>query len=152
MKGKDIRTKYLEYTENITDAASHYLNAMTTWLVQDRIRIIGVQLEMGWHFVGAISQGQGGGRMHVDVSRVGVENQDGVLLGAHSVLAGAVETGGISMTGKLWDHVMAMFPEGFGIDMDPGEYLYLNGSYRLDAIDGGTISFGTHCIVYYVER
>ena len=119
--------------------------------VNDNIRIVGVEIWATMAYQGpTFAAAPNHGECQVVASLTGTLMTESILAMAsatHDLLA-AGECYGKLDTGTI----VVMFPEGHGIDIDAGQYVY-GGVYVSDAfITGGTVSVSGSVIYYYVER
>ncbi|MBA7589347.1 hypothetical protein ES708_31429 [subsurface metagenome] len=152
-KNKQIKTKYL--VVSIDNVAG--VNTGTTtlaWLLQDNITII------GWYLRAKVTPDanfdSGYQSVHAELSRAGIISQEAML----SRISARLQCGSSTMAtvienaviGDNENNQVVMFPEGYGIDLDDGEYLYLhNTSNNTMGAGNGHVGSSIACI-YYVER
>lgn len=115
-------------------------------LIQDNITIIGAECISSCEVTDTALNTDGFVSSSCELSRVGIHSRDGTILKAHTV----ARWHGIFFAGDIMHTETAFFPEGFGIDIDDGEYLNLIGTNQNNSDD--TLACYQNCIVYYVER
>lgn len=140
-----IRTLWLQATQNVL-AADTFDNAGDSYTFQDDIRVIGCQVSA----ISIISDAQmnADGRTHVytEVSKHGTQGQSGSILKT-DCMGGWT---GVFSIGDNCKRESIMFPEGYGIDFDDGETIYMHGFLEsIGAVDGSGLC---EAIIYYVER
>ncbi|MBA7588084.1 hypothetical protein ES708_30132 [subsurface metagenome] len=154
---KMMRIPEGEFVVN-TDATPGEMYSTKGWYIDDKIRVIGV------HLYGSLSKGTLSGatensNLHGEciVHKGGLEDNTVICAVVKFLWGDDVTIGGSSHLRNVGDpsfaHTM-FFPEGHGIDMDPGDYLYCH--LHLHPI-GWAPGAGSACmcgsaIIYYVER
>jgi len=117
------------------------------WQPQDNIRIVGLQVLIGVDVSDAASNADGQIRIQSEVSRSGVINRPGALLGAR--LSGTWNAG--VAVGTQTDACESInFPEGTGVDLDMGDTLNL--LFRTLWIGTGALPITYSAIIHYIER
>ena len=152
MLQKDVRTFHMQNSVLGVAGTSLTHNAWMTKLVQDKIRIIGVAIIAEAIPLAELDSGELS--FEVEVSRVGSINQDGLIALCIGYVFGVSVTIGIGVSevavGDLHKDKVIFFPEGYGIDLDDGDAIYMNASF------GNTMandhSFAGIATIYYVER
>ena len=138
-----VRSLTLSLTQEVTAGV---IIGQVSHTFQDDVRVIGVQMSA----ISIVTDAQlnADGRMHVksEASKHGAFGQPGAILEAEC-FAGWTAAIAIGELDKREDN---MFPEGYGMDFDDGEAIYLHG--MLESI-GASAGYSEHqAIVYYVER
>lgn len=139
-----VKTLWLQGT--VPTVAAGVETVTTSHTFQDDVRVIGCHVEA--NSIVTDAQLNADGRMHTqgEVSKHGVQGHDGALLRAQ-VFAGW--TAAIAI-GNLLASEQVVFPEGYGVDFDDGETIYLHG--QLENIGAVTGVGLVVAIIYYVER
>ncbi len=119
---------------------------MVTKLIQDDITIIGAECISSAELSDTSLNTDGFISTSCELSRVGIHSKDGTILKAHTL----ARWHGIFWAGEMMHTETLMFPEGYGIDIDDGEYIYLIGTNQNQTDD--VCNAYMNCIVYYVER
>lgn len=132
-----------------------------SWKAQDDYRLIGGQLIASGEVNSAGAYDEGDWQMQcfltLDGTAVPTERADRVING--DILALCIgemyheETFGVGMNGDRQGIAQVMFPEGHGIDVDEGEYVYLScqGVNRMGAAAGNMTGL-IRGVLYLVER
>jgi len=119
--------------------------AMATHTFQDDVRVIGAQVSA----ISTITDAQlnADGRVHTksEVSKQGAMGMPGAILVAEAF---AGWTAAI-LIGEMTKRENIIFPEGYGLDFDDGETIYLHAFIEVVGVDGHSVH---EAIVYYVER
>lgn len=139
-----VRSKWLQATTASIAAGQDAVIDSHTF--QDDVRVIGCQVSA----ISIVTDAQlnADGRMHsyAELSKQGIQGRDGSILKVDS-MAGWT---GILSVGEIAKREDIMFPEGYGIDFDDGETIYLHGYLEnIGAVVGVAL---VEAIVYYVER
>jgi len=149
--GKRIRHTYL-FAEGTCPANDEVLDALIeahTW--QDDIRLVGWTISDEIILPANASMADKDRvRIAAFLSRGAGQDYDARFDVIHCTQRTQIETGGMMTNERLADHDTVMFPEGYGIDFDTGEAIYLYETIRNDT--GQIISTRPTCILYYVER
>lgn len=138
-----VRSLVLSLTQEVTAGV---IIALSSYTFQDDVRVIGAQMSA----IGIIVDAQlnADGRVHVksEASKQGAFGMPGSILVAECF---GGWTAAISL-GDQCDREDIIFPEGYGMDFDDGETVYLHG--MLESI-GASAGYSEHqAIIYYVER
>jgi len=153
---KQIKTKVLNHELSIPwDAVVHTPDAVT-WMVQDKITIIGAQMQAHCGLGSNPALTEGEAAVLAILSRAPAYMNDGVIATAFShptysteiVVAQQIAV----TTGPHISLETVMFPPNFGIDMDEGEYLHLHQLNYLSMLSAGSYKTWSYAVVYYVER
>ncbi|MBA7589432.1 hypothetical protein ES708_31517 [subsurface metagenome] len=152
-KNKQVKSKYLVISVNNAGGVNEGTSTLA-WLLQDNITVI------GWYARAKVTPDSnwdsGYQSAHTELSRAGIISQEAMLfrLSARiqcgsTTMAATVENG---LIGDNENNLVTMFPEGYGIDLDDGEYLYLHHtSNNTMGVANGHVGSSMVCI-YYVER
>lgn len=152
---KKVKTLYLEYQAALAWNATvvNFYPAVTR-RVTDDIRIIGCQMTVshGGDATAMAALGNGSMHTHGELSLVGDRGKDGSIFDLNLQSYLGIIVAGVSFLGaQLADG--AMFPEGHGIDLDEGAYIYLHaGLFQGGMFTAGAAEHSIFCVVYYVER
>lgn len=149
---KDIRTFHMQNSVVGVAGESNNYNAWMTKLVQDKIRIVGVAIIAEAIPLAELDSGELS--FEVEISRVGAINQDGLIALCIGYVFGVSVTVAAASSevavGHLHKDKVIFFPEGHGVDLDPGDAIYMNATF------GNTMannhSFAGIATIYYVER
>lgn len=145
-KLKHIKTKLI--TGILTQAASVVGGEVIAYhMWQDDITIIGGEIFVSAEIPDASINADGFLSGFADLSRVGIPLQDSSLLFANIV---ARWSGIFSVNSPLCKDMIIMFPNGYGVDMDNGETIYLNGGNMNNTVAILTCYY--RALIYYVER
>lgn len=145
-EGKRIRSFMLQgviLAEALTPSGGV---AVVSKLIQDDITVVGVECISSAELSDLSMNTDGFISTSCELSRVGLHSKDGTILKAHTL----ARWHGIFFAGDMMNTAIVIFPEGHGIDIDDGEYLYLIGTNQNQTDD--VCSAYQNCIVYYVER
>jgi len=115
-------------------------------LIQDDITVIGAECISSAELPDAALNTDGFISTSCELSRVGLHSRDGTILKAHTL----ARWHGIFYAGDMMHTETAFFPEGYGVDIDDGEYLNLIGTNQNNS--DAQVTAYQNCIVYYVER
>jgi hypothetical protein len=153
VKTKRIKTHYMSGGQKTVSAGtSVFYLADDYWHLQDDITVIGVFL--GSQIYKDNEYDSGLLQNITQISRNAVMNADGEIACACAEQQGLSVTVGVGAETQLGgdprNHVYLMFPEGYGIDIDDGEDLYLN-THMVNTMAQDQI-MNSHCLIYYVER
>ncbi len=156
-KGKLIKTRAL-LTVVLDADQGMPITATTTleYVFQDDVRLVGCQVEVTADVDSALALMAGDFYVKGLLSLSGINPVDGVNLKDGAILQANVkahvDTLGI-VSGNMRDTQDIMFPEGYGIDFDYLEkvYLHCSGMNRM-AATAGDMSFRAYAILYLVER
>lgn len=113
----------------------------------DDVRIIGLEISCVAEPDDAASNSDGRLHLYAEVSRSSLRGRPGSLGIAYTF---AVWNALIAM-GSFTEHLVAMFPEGYGIDIDEGEHVNLL-AYAHYTGGAGPIKVYENAVLYYVER
>lgn len=150
---KKIKTIYLESMKALVwDATIYDFHPAVQHRLLDDIRIIGAEMSIYGGSDGGATWQDGELHTHGELSLVGTRGQHGSILDVGAIMSYDVEAGGLSFSGNCNNWGSIMFPDGHGIDLDEGDYLYLHLGCYCGAMTAGNHGHGAHCIVYYVER
>lgn len=155
IESKRVKSKFMTYNADLASGSDAGYAAYATWLVDDDIRVIGFQIKAAMNLSGAPAMQEGQGRVMIELSRGGIGAYDAILGVAIAVaqywteIVVAQQCAG--SFGELTDCQAIMFPEGNGVDIDEGEYLYLLGNAS-NYIIAGDLEWSGEIHVYYVER
>lgn len=154
VKSKRIKTKLMTKGQSIAAAGDEQYLGADSWVVQEDITIIGLGLRVSVQD-GAFGWDSGRVSALGEISRVAKMFADGVLMGfcKHVICREATVGANSTQTvlgGQPTEVQFIMFPEGYGVDMDDGEVLYLNTDLHNDMANAHHTSING--IVYYVER
>ncbi|MBA7712817.1 hypothetical protein ES703_121807 [subsurface metagenome] len=119
-------------------------NALETWLVQEDIDVIGAEVAVASH---APSENDGYALVSVELSQVGVMNQDGSILLASSTEGWNTAPPGICQASG---HAMVTFPNGMAVPVKEEGYLYINGRSKGKSAGPSLFSYGV--VVYYTKK
>lgn len=153
---KRVKSLLISRTFDIASGGSEDKNAIAAVLIQDDITVIGcyVEARIRWQASPAFDEGQA--YVRCEFSRVGVMTNDGAFLAADARCVYGTELVGatnVAITiGNLKDTQTMFFPEGYGVDIDDGEYLYMNMAGINEIISAGSITVFGEITVFYVER
>ena len=153
VKSKQIKTKRLYSAVTLLAADFHYNEPAEFWVPQDDITIIGAEL-FGEIYAEGTGYDSGAIFCIMELSLVPKLYQDATILTLGIVLDCHEATVGINanqvMLGENRKHATIMFPEGYGIDRDRSELVYLNTYLNNEmANTKRTYAYGT---IFYVER
>ena len=153
---KSIKRFRLTHGEVIAehDAGRTYSNQ--TWAIDDKIRLIGISmfLDVGR---GTLSGGCENSDVSADLACYsgGGYDTERLLKMVRRLFVDDYTIGAathMGMFGSPFGELVMMFPSGYGIDFEKGDYL--NSSLTLNALNwnGGNASASGSVIFYYVER
>ena len=143
---KNVRTKVLAGSENVV-AGTTVREVLAYWLCQDNIRIIGCEVKVDINVPDTAMNADHLVVGTVDLTRAPHYSQDGDICQAG---IRAIWTAAILAGGDLVKNLVMMFPEGYGINVDEGEFVNLLCDFAV--VGTITISMYGTAIVYYVER
>jgi len=126
------------------------MRSIDSWLVDEDIRIIGVDLDTEF-LESATALEESMFSVNNQLCRGGKENE-GIVAQNNLIFFFMVETAGAGMCGDVRKQNHIMFPEGYGIDIDEGEYLNIHAYGECSAIGSMTPAIFATALVYYVER
>lgn len=151
-RGKQVRTMYQKVGATIGAGLSESHPAADFFFIQDDITVIGVTLNVELNPLAELDSGIL--EIIADVSRAASMSMPGAIVELQSYIAGRSVTVGIGTSevciGDPISEIHVMFPPGYGIDMNDGEYLYLN--YFIANGMANDHSGYIRATVYYVER
>ncbi len=136
------------------DAGRTYDNQ--TWAIDDKIRLIGISmfLDVG---AGTLAGGCENSTINADLACYsgGGENTERLLKMVRRLFVDDFTIGAATHMGTFgqpYGELVMMFPEGYGIDFEPGDYL--KSALTLLALNwnGGNTSASGSVNFYYVER
>lgn len=149
--GKRVRTKFLGggVHGKITLATTVESSGLVEeWVVQDDIKIIGVQVGIEFDVEDAHTNTDTKIMGIVELSRAAAIEKESRILAVESQ---HIWNGVLSVAGDLRKQICVTFPEGCGIEVDEGETVnLLHYGYHLGA--GGNLYMYATGLVYYVER
>lgn len=155
-KNKRVKTHWMatafDVAAGTTSPPDTENNALLLWTPQDDITIIGCEL---WtELVASAELDSGKLLLATEFSTVGRFNTDGLIAQlqnaweARSVTVGAF-TSEVAL-GIPINSLVMMFPEGYGIDVEALDTLYMN-CYQFNSM-ANSHRVSPHILVYYVER
>ena len=155
---KEIKTAvlYHQLTHTVADGSIKELVAADIWTPQDRVTVIGVALRahMGLGTAPALTEGECA--CWAELSRIAKMWDAGCIARAQVQVYWVTETidttKAFGFCGKWDEESMVMFPSGCGIDLDPGDSLYVNITSFLSILSSGSSVNHGRAIIYYVER
>lgn len=155
VKSKRIQTKRLFYNETVDNPPQSLAvgDAAVIWTLQEDITIVGVEMiteieenGTGWDSGNLLAL--------CDLSRVGRIHHDGVIAACRNIIDCWEATVGINANqvalGNNTNRELVMFPEGYGVDVDDGESLYLN-CYAHNEMSNPK-RFYYYATIFYTER
>lgn len=150
--GRQVKRKYLSQTYILAwDAVPYNFYPALTWYVPDDIRIIGASINISATPSGTFQDGEI--HTHAELSTAGDRGLDGNFAELEVNCQLETEAFGLAWVGNECPDMIVMFPEGYGIDVDEGEYIYLHMGCFCSMLDSvGTHTHAAYCIIYYVER
>lgn len=149
--GKRVKRHYFQQTYALAwDAVPYNFYPAQTWYVPDDIRIVGVQIKCSSAVSGTLQDGAI--HTHAELSTAGDRALDGNIVEAESNCHFETEAIGMGFMGDPNQTSILMFPEGYGIDVDEGEYIYLHMGCFCDMLSAGTHEHASYGTIYYVER
>jgi len=131
-------------------------NAFATWTLQEDITVIGCRCQAQTMFEATPALTEGTAMTAMEFSRNGAWGGDGQILALHAhiqywtEIVIAAQLGGCF--GDLCREMTLMFPEGYGVDVDDGEHLYLNLMAINTILASGQFDSEAVASIYYVER
>lgn len=149
--GKRVKSFFLSGYRDLTTGQS-LGEVLDERLVQDDIRVIGVELVA--ESLPLTELDSGNISIDIDLSRSAGISRDSQIAYLINVLHGRSVTVAATFTevavGEITKAIVVMFPEGYGVDFDDQETMYLN-------VFCGNGMANTHRVfgsatVYYVER
>ncbi len=147
---KRIKTHYFDANMLLAwDAAVYNFYPHSSWLVQENITIVGVSGKVASSF-SVMPQVAGAIHTHAELSRAGQRAQPGAIWDCESncwINASPDAHVGDPNQGRT-----VMFPEGYGIDVDDGEFIYLHMGCFCACLNAGNHEHACYVIIYYVER
>lgn len=150
-EGSRIRTKFLGGAQNgkitIAATASYGPAVVDEWIVQDDIKIVGVEMINEIDMADAISNADFEMQCIFELSRAGTIERDSIIASCQNEMCW---NGIISVGGEPRKEVVIMFPQGYGIEIDEGEVINLV-AYASGVKAGDSYVFAS-AIIYYVER
>jgi len=152
-KGKDIISFGLNGNKLVADAGVIDDEVLGSVTFQDKVRVVGVDMIVYCIPHGSLDYSDGRAFTMAMVKRTGTKGMDGsILIGEVSSVYDEELIGTTSvMYGKDTETFIMRFPEGYGIDFDANEAIYLVvGAAVIGRANGMTC--GAHCMVYAVER
>lgn len=121
---------------------------LANYIFQDDVTVIGIEL---WG-VAIVNDAHANADLmvhaHAEVSRQGKMGQPGSLI---NITQHLLWTAAISVGQDPWAIRTIFFPAGYGVEMDEGEGLNINSICEYIGA-GGTFTWDTHAVIYYVER
>ena len=152
-KNKKVKTHFLSAGFELTAASGADTLSHDLWIPQDDITIIGINARiailedgLGWD--------EGRLTVLVDFSRIGKLQQPGTILSfCHSQVGQQMVIGVDSaptLKGPPNRGMLFFFPEGYGIDMDEQEPVYMHTSWANSMTNKFYASVGG--AIYFVER
>lgn len=153
LKKDKIKTKMFDARISpVVPATSHLEEPRWYWDPQQSITVIGFQLNPE---VIALNEFDSGHiSVEVDVSLVPKMVQDGSLYREAAAIFYRSGTVGIGVSevifGEMlvWRHLF--FPEGKGVDLDAGDFLYINTFHDNTMANNQEVKF--RALIYYLER
>lgn len=155
---KRVKTKVMTVrSESLQGAALPFLET-EAYQWQDDVTVIGVQLLANCDIDSGGEASEGDFQCFARVGRngkfVGLNAmEDGDIAIAYMkqhVEAGVAEFSG---GGNMVDIQTVMFPEGFGMDFDEGELIYIHcGGFNRMVVGAADMSMRSNVIIYYVEQ
>ena len=154
-KSKLIKTHLMKYDE-VVDNPPQALAVpapQVLWTPQDDITIIGME---SYNEIEREGTGWDSGNLLCisEISRVGQFYRDGALMFCSAVVECGEATVGINanqcVLGSMFNMECEWFPEGYGVDLDDGETLYLNCYAHNEMSNPKHFYFWSK--IYYVER
>lgn len=150
--GKKVKTHFMSWSLTGTAGLADTLDGADEYIFQDDVRVIGCQVR-AWN-VPLAELDSGRIEAKAEVSRIGKWFSDGRILEAVSyqegrsvtVAAGSTET----LQGPYTEAKEIMFPEGYGIDFNEGDAIYLN-AYWFNSMANDHV-FEAQATIYFVER
>lgn len=152
-QAKKVRTAWVSVGVPMVAAGGADVVGADTWIPQDNITIIGALARASIVAAGA---GWDSGRCiaKFELSRVAINEGDSTILNVGVGVDCWEATVGINATqtiiGDMHKSELLMLPEGYGIDIDEAEIVYLNYTWANDMANDHHAS-GAY-IIYYVER
>lgn len=153
-KGKLIKTHYMH--NQVEPGVGEAIDDVTSWLLQQDITIIGASLRSMAHAGGTPAYQEGDLVCAGTFSRAGVPAHDGEFCRVRSTfnhwteIVVATQTAGVY--GEVNNTSVVMFPEGYGIDVDDGEYVYLHNHAVCHILSAGNAECAVDGVILYVER
>lgn len=146
-KAKLVKTKrYLIEEANIPHGT--IVNQTTVWNLLRDITIIGIQMiAFAAPEVAQLAE-VGGVCAITEVSKAGAAEVDGSLgnVRARGIWSAAGDSG------NIWNGVVYMFPEGYGMDIDDGETINIFTAGRSYQAALDTMDASHEICIYYVDR
>ncbi|MBA7712241.1 hypothetical protein ES703_121213 [subsurface metagenome] len=118
-------------------------NARDTWLVQENIEVIGASISVGNT---APSENDGFASVIVELSQVGLREQDGAILSAKAFEGWNTTPAGVDVA---LGHIAIAFPQGYAVPVKEEGYLYVNAYTQ--GKSAGVSGFDYVVIVYYTK-
>lgn len=152
-KRKRIFTKFLRSSglNMVSTGAAEFtrFDNADSWLVQEDIVVIGVQLVSKFGADYVVSNA-GGAELVSSVSQVGTRWADGEILMGETTMA---SNGAAHLGYQGHDNQQVIFPEDLGIPVREEGYLYLHAELTLQGIEiGVTISVDCEALIYYIKE
>ena len=150
-EAKRVKTIYMYYSQMTDAAGAVWHRAADQHVFQEDVRLIGFWLGAEAHTeTGHWADGYV--ETICELSRVAIERSDGALADLWALLDSKSVALDTNIAGRPFVNASVMFPEGYGVDFDDGEAIYLN---CLTDCAGWGVGEGVHItevILYVVER
>ena len=152
VKNRRIKSVHLSHSVVATAGESVMIPSADSWIPQEDITIIGCEIVGEAIGLNEFDSGYLSG--HHELSRIAKEDEPGVILQCYSFIQAREVLVGINLTqviqGNNFQHLIMFFPEGYGVDIDEGEPIYLN--VTRDNTMANDHSIATNVVVWYVDR
>ncbi len=147
-KGKQIKTKFM-MVDTLAVIHATTVDTNISWVPQDDITIIGIQLIAEFNYSPADIAEAGGAYALAEISRAAMFDQDSSMVNSRVNMrwAAAVLVPPIASSRSTVE-----YPEGYGIDIDDGEAVNLLTRTQSHQAASDTVAGAFRAIISYVEQ